>query len=44
MFMGKLVPQIPQQPQSYTDSSLEIASQLKRIQEPMRKELGVDPA
>jgi hypothetical protein len=39
----QLVPEIKKEPHVYFDSSLEIAEQLKRIRELMRKELGVDP-
>lgn len=44
IFARKLVPEIRKQPQSYIESATEIASRLKRIQELMRKELGVNPA
>ena len=39
----QLVPEIKKEPHVYFASSLEIAKQLKRIRELMRKELGVDP-
>lgn len=44
IFTRKLVPEINTDPQSYIESAGEIAKQLKRIQELLRKELGVDPA
>lgn len=44
IFARKLASGVPKQPQSYTESAPELASRLKRIQELMRKELGVDPA
>lgn len=43
IFTRKLVPEIQKEPQSYIESAAELAKRAKKIQDLMRKELGVDP-